>query len=109
MGFKLHMETDGNLCAYDYKGINYWCAGPSVTGPGPYKMYVEADGNVCFYNGKNTNYWCLGRTGPANSRYRLTMQDNGAFATYDINNQLIGTISDIKKYPFPIQPACIRP
>jgi hypothetical protein len=54
--YKLHLETDGNLCMYDGKGRNYKCSGPTGPNNREYRYTLQNDGNAVVYDSKGKAY-----------------------------------------------------
>ena len=81
--FKLVMQSDGNLVAYDTNSTNpkaTWASNTVNKGTGPYIARLQDDGNLAIVASGNNTIWSANPDTPTKSQgniYKLNIDDNG--------------------------------
>lgn len=78
--YKLILQFDGNLVAYDAGNTAIWHA--STMGSGADRLVMQSDGNLVLYAGM-TPVWYTSTSFPGS---RLVVQDHGNLVVYSPNN-----------------------
>ena len=61
--FRVTVQKDGNLCAFDASQKNLWCTKSSGFGKAPYKLLLENEGNLALYDFDSKRIWETGTKG----------------------------------------------
>jgi hypothetical protein len=78
-GYRITMQTDGNLVVYNYANSALWQSHTST--PGSYAV-MQTDGNLVVYNPSNIAQWS---SGTSNAGSYAIMQPDGNFVIYKGN------------------------
>jgi len=80
-GYRLVMQTDGNLVEYNSSGVALW-ATDTDNEPGNY-VVMQTDGNLVIYSPSGTAMWASGTWGIGEGTAYLTLQTDSNLVIYD--------------------------
>ena len=85
-GFKLVMQSDGNLVQYGKNGSVFWASGTQGHN-NIWAVVMQSDGNLVVRDARNQPLWASGTSGHTGASF--IVQDDGNLVIYDVHGAAI--------------------